>query len=258
MKKRLICIMLAVLLGVSCIPAAFADGTGYYPAAKMSLIHFGRYEQDNDPKNGPEAIDWIVLEETDSYYLVVSRLGLKCMAYYPTRVATAWKDSPINNWLNNNFLYSAFTEAERTRILEAAERRCTDPNCKCASQCPIFLLEVPDLNRYFPYGNNLQCQPSPQAIAEGSYVSEFGTCWWWTGTVGSGAESQVYVGNKGNIDMEGNPVNWAKGTVRPAMKIAKSPETDQSFVTTAIPQSNAPAVFIQSAMPDPVIPSFGK
>ena len=66
---RTILFAFALLFAVS---AATAEGV-----AAGDTILFGTYEQDNDPDNGPEPIEWIVLEvdEANHRLWVVSRYG---------------------------------------------------------------------------------------------------------------------------------------------------------------------------------------
>ena len=46
-----------------------------------TILAFGKYEQDNNPDNGPEEIEWIVLEEQDGNLLLLSRYGLDAVPY---------------------------------------------------------------------------------------------------------------------------------------------------------------------------------
>ena len=48
-----------------------------------NIVTFGHYEQDNDLSNGPEEIEWIVLDfdEKDHKALLISRYGLDAKPY---------------------------------------------------------------------------------------------------------------------------------------------------------------------------------
>ena len=50
------------------------DSTGTY-------VLFGHYEQDGDTSNGPEPIEWIVLDESDGKMLLLSRFILDHKRY---------------------------------------------------------------------------------------------------------------------------------------------------------------------------------
>ena len=87
-----------------------------------SIVTFGHWEQDNDPGNGAEEIEWIVL--TYSAYnqkaLLVSRYGLDMRAFdagealYGDRI---WKNCELRRWLNLDFVTAAFTHEEIGKIL---------------------------------------------------------------------------------------------------------------------------------------------
>ena len=44
-------------------------------------IFLGAYEQDNDPANGKEPIEWIVLAEKEGRLLLLSRYALDCVSF---------------------------------------------------------------------------------------------------------------------------------------------------------------------------------
>ena len=45
------------------------------------IVTFGRYEQDNNLDNGPEEIDWIVLDIQGDKALLLSKYGLDAKQY---------------------------------------------------------------------------------------------------------------------------------------------------------------------------------
>ena len=68
------------------------------------ILTFGRYEQDNDDKNGAEEIEWIVLEKRGESALVLSRYALDSMAFDPPGGGNDWEQSSVRRWLNRSFL----------------------------------------------------------------------------------------------------------------------------------------------------------
>ena len=46
-----------------------------------STVRFGTYEQDNDVSNGPEEIEWTVLDVDGNRALLISRFGLESREY---------------------------------------------------------------------------------------------------------------------------------------------------------------------------------
>ena len=95
-------------------------GTGTAPqlsgAAAGDVILFGHYEQDNDPENGPEPIEWLVLTADGSRIFVVSLYALDCQPFDEDGNASGWRDCSLRSWLNAEFLNTAFTQEERNAI----------------------------------------------------------------------------------------------------------------------------------------------
>lgn len=84
-------------------------------------VVFGSYEQDNDVNNGAEPIEWIVLEEMENEFLLMSRYGLDTKDYYPYEPEIAddehhitWEMSSVRSWLNNEFYNTAFSDDEKS------------------------------------------------------------------------------------------------------------------------------------------------
>ena len=79
-------------------------------------IVFGAYEQDGDESNGPEPIEWEVLEENGNDTFLVSRYVLDCRPYNTVQTDVTWESCTLRGWLNNEFLNKAFTEREQEQI----------------------------------------------------------------------------------------------------------------------------------------------
>ena len=80
------------------------------------VITFGKYEQDDDETNGPEDINWLVLEEKNGMYLVISEEILEFRTYDDGTHQT-WADSTLRKWLTEDFVAKAFSEEERAKIV---------------------------------------------------------------------------------------------------------------------------------------------
>ena len=141
------------------IPAAdTADTVGDLSSVKVGdLITFGRYEQDNDLNNGPEAIQWRVLDKKGSKLLLISDKALDyvnyCYAYHQSE-PQVWATSCVRGWLNNYFMQTTFTPAEQARISLSDIH--TDPSPGFDNdpgpdtQDYVFLLSAQEAEQYFP------------------------------------------------------------------------------------------------------------
>ena len=69
-------------------------------AEKGDTVTFGRYEQDNNPGNGPEPMDWIVLDKVDGKLLLLSSACLAGKAYNAESFASVtWETCSLRAWL---------------------------------------------------------------------------------------------------------------------------------------------------------------
>ncbi len=84
---------------------------------KLETLTLGSYEQDNDPENGPEPVEWIVLEREGDRCLVISSKILDCVPFNKGFAAADWEDSSIRKYLNGDFLKAVFSDSEQERIL---------------------------------------------------------------------------------------------------------------------------------------------
>jgi hypothetical protein len=84
------------------------------------IITFGRYEQDNDPENGTEDIEWVVIEKSDRHLFVISKYALDCVEFDTTFTSDAltWENSTIRRWLNRTFYTDALDPVEQMKIIE--------------------------------------------------------------------------------------------------------------------------------------------
>lgn len=77
---------------------------------------FGSYYQ--TPGTGAaEPIRWIVLRDDGDALLLISEHVLDCRRFHDSFTATCWANCDLRAWLNAGFYDTAFTDAEKERIL---------------------------------------------------------------------------------------------------------------------------------------------
>ena len=121
-------------------------------------VKFGRYEQDNDTRNGPEEIEWIVLDVNGGKSLLLSKYGLDVIPYNKEYRAVSWDDCTLRIWLNNTFINQAFTKEEKSAILQTSVENGKEQNYKgwertaktggSSTQDSIFLLSAAEAIEY--------------------------------------------------------------------------------------------------------------
>lgn len=196
---------------------------GKIKSAKVGdYVLFGAYEQDNNTSNGKEEIEWLVLEVTDGKMFVISKYALDCKPFN-TSVDATWENSTLRDWLNNDFMESAFSANEQTMIPMVAVSADKNPdysrNPGNATQDQVFLLSINEVNKYFSSRIDRQCEATEYAVANGVYIITGGSCWWNLRTPGAFNSFVAGVYFNGDIDTSGHYKNSDCAAVRPAMWI---------------------------------------
>lgn len=185
-------------------------------------IKFGAYEQDNNTANGKEDIEWLVLAKEDNKVLVISKYALDCKRYNNTYADIAWEKCSLRDWLNNDFINSAFSDGEKAIIPAVTVSADKNPeyntNPGNATNDKVFLLSVTEAGKYFSTNSARCCKPTQYASANGAYVSD-NNCGWWLRSPGYESPGAiVYIGGSNMIDYY--PVDSDIACVRPALWIS--------------------------------------
>lgn len=147
---------------------------------EAEYIVFGAYEQDNNPDNGKEKIEWLVLEKEYGEMLLISRYILD--ANHVEQYYDIWEKRPLRDWLNEEFYDEAFSEDEKAKIIKV---RLENPDndgyfvSGGATEDYVSLLSVNEARRYFGeddnvYGNSrLFARATEYAIAQGVTTNTF-------------------------------------------------------------------------------------
>lgn len=212
-----------------------AARTEAYSAGDSYTI--GTFEQGD----GPADIEWIVLDKTDDKLLLVSKYALDCRPYNDAEEEVTWETCDLRSWLNGEFLNTAFSPAEQSKISETSLENKGNSNpeyCRNGGSDTldkVFILSEEEFDKYFDAGDSgngisCRCKATPYAAENGARIDEDwtddGETLWWLRTPGydnTCAMSVIYTGKK----EDGGPVsNWFAGEeeggpagycVRPAM-----------------------------------------
>ena len=197
-------------------------------------ITFGSYEQDNNLENGAEPIEWQVLDIQNGKALVISKFALDCKPYNSEDKSVTWEHSSLREWLNNDFINSAFSLTEQTMIsvvkLSNSDNRIWTYDGS-DTEDKIFLLSINQAENYFSSDAQRQCIPSAYAKAEGVKISANGNCYWWLRSPGNKETYAAVVDCDGDTYIQGYVANFSIYAVRPAMWIDISAEEQAETVT---------------------------
>ncbi len=137
------------------------------PHEEGEYVVFGAYEQDNDLTNGPEPVEWIVVDKNENGTLLMSRYVLEAHAWQPKsnfdpandenwREKLTWEQSELRQWMNSEFKDALFTEKEQSYINLVTLENPDYPDGQYYIDVPptedyLFVLSVHDILKYFDY-----------------------------------------------------------------------------------------------------------
>ncbi len=189
-----------------------------------SSYTFGVYEQDNDPENGPEPIQWRVLAIEDGTLLLMSEYLLDCMAYEPGRQhAVTWEKSAARKWLNGDFIEAAFTEEERDMLVENLLENFSNRKSGTAggvnTRDRVYFLSEKELLNYLPTAKSRRAYNTAYSIAKGAYNSIAGYGWWWLRSPGRNSGYVMRVYYNGEYSMNGIFAGVEEESIRPVIRL---------------------------------------
>ena len=206
-----------------------------------TIMTFGKYEQDNNPDNGPEDIEWIVLKEQDGKLLLLSRYGLDAVPYNDRNTDVTWENRSLRSWMNNDFLAAAFSPEEQAAILVTNVENGPEQGRKSGipggadTQDRLFLLSYREAFALYLIGNGKRmCTPTDNAAAHGAYHWDDymaddrpgGT--WWLRSPGKVQAKALIVDYDGGL--MSSDIRLKNHAVRPALWLDPAPD-GQGFRT---------------------------
>lgn len=193
----------------------------------FEVVTFGEYEQDGNKNNGPEDIQWLVLEHKNGRALLLSLYALDSQPYHKEYASVTWEDCSLRKWLNNTFLDDAFTAKEQKAILLTNVDNGTtegnknwNPQTQDSTEDTVFLLSYKDAEKYFYSDLDRMCMPTRYAVKMGADTRKeagMDAGWWWLRSPGEKAHHAAFVNFNGKLFS--NAVGNGYLSVRPALWI---------------------------------------
>ena len=167
----------------------------------------------------------LVLQKENNKILVISDKALDYQRYNETYENITWEQCSLREWLNDSFLYTAFSKEERALIQSttvSADKNpqySTDPGN--ATTDKVFLLSINEAEKYFSGEQARKCTTTAYviAIAQSEYDNKY-VSWWWLRSPGDKQKNAACVDYAGSIDYSSLSVSGNVGCVRPALWIS--------------------------------------
>lgn len=196
---------------------------GRFPNISLGdTVQFGSYEQDNNTANGYEPIEWIVINELpeQNAAMLISKYALDIQPYHSSSEDITWEDCALREWLNGDFLYTAFSIYEQEDIFIAEISAPSNPDYIDIDPGPstydqIYLLSAEELLDYYPNFQDRVCTATKYAQAKG-----LAKCWWWLRTPGNTQIKAASVNSNGTWDEKGSDVAKSQGGIRPVLWVS--------------------------------------
>lgn len=220
--KKWVCAALCTLLCCVSVCAGATLGSRQI-FAPGNIVTFGVYEQDNNLRNGPEPIEWIVLGCDDDSALLLARYGLDAVPYDNEERNVTWETSSIRRWLNTEFISRAFSAKECGAIYmietSTPDNREHGTDGGRDTQDAVILLSIEELDWMIEKKADRTTKPTEYAYRQGVTKDKNGRCWWWLRSPGKNAQKAAHANFEGGIFADGTLVNNARGAVRPAIMV---------------------------------------
>lgn len=199
---------------------AFVSLDGYKDSAeKIEFAHFrnkmnviksaqvgdyvmlGSYEQDNNKENGEEDLEWLVLDIKDGKALVLSKYAIDLQPLNMESAEVTWETCTLRQWMNEDFMDKAFTDAEKAIIPTVTVPAHRHPDLPVIdtgnpTQDQIFALSFVEFLEYMPSDEILRCAATEYVKAKLPtirYYDEAVGCAWWLRTSGMASTHHAYV-----------------------------------------------------------------
>lgn len=180
------------------------------------ILTFGTYELNNDPRDGKEAIEWIVLAKNEGRFLLMSKLPLDVHPYNNTFFSlTSWEECSLRKWLNDTFIRIAFNDEQKALIHPVMNRNPSNPKYGTSggnyTMDSVFVLSINEIETYLPSKSARSAEYISKYAASQDHNSLY-----WLRSPGYFRNQAAHVRPDGEISYAGAEVQ-VNGLVRPCL-----------------------------------------
>ena len=198
--RVLLCVILSILLLYAMAEKGTENAASDDETSEDYYICFGHYEQDNDVFSGPEPIEWVILDSTDTNMMLMSLYPLEYLPYNDEKEDVTWQKSTIREWLNDTFYNTAFYPEEQavieTEIVDNDSNKQNNPQWKTSggkyTEDKVFLLSYAEYNELI--GDD-KIELSEYVKAKGADGLLKDNTTWWLRSPGKKQNCACFAGN---------------------------------------------------------------
>lgn len=220
--KRLVKSIMATAMALTTISTSTICALADCPELDIGDgVSFGSYETDGVYSNGQEALEWTVLDITgDGRVLLLCDNCIDALPYDSYGDDVTWADSEIREWLNDEFIDTAFDSDEEKLICSVTNntpdgRSNTDGGDDTEDR--VFLLSINEVEKYIPKESARKAAVTEYAKQQGAEYDTDGNGRWWLRSPGKTQDTAAGVHVGGGINYDGRSVDIKSSCIRPAM-----------------------------------------
>lgn len=196
-----------------------------------TCVSFGNYYHSNFNSN-KTPITWMVLDDSGDDMLLLSLYAIDVQPYHNSLDPVTWEECDLRQWLNGEFLNTAFSAKEQERInvthLFNGDNPYYDTPGGNDTDDKVFLLSVSEAEYYLNTEELRGTWPTLYAESRGAFTDGINGNWmhytqWWLRTPGGydGYTSVVPCGWEVNADGLPADNSFINVAVRPCIRIQK-------------------------------------
>ena len=93
----------------------------------FDTVIFGKYEQDNNLENGPEDLEWLIIEKENGKAHLMTKYIIDYQPYFDEKENNKkYENSNMRKWLNTTFYNKAFSNEEKNIIINSKYKENND------------------------------------------------------------------------------------------------------------------------------------
>ena len=228
-KRKIKRIKIAVAAGAAFAAGVFLAWKLLFPEPLSVKIGehvlFGRYEQDDNTSNGKEPLEWMVLNQSGEYALLMTVNTIDVQPFASDLSHTDWEKSYLREWLNGSFYQEAFTLGEQNGILLSNVSKDVSALYEARNESTItkdrvYVLGFNEISNYLETEQAMIAAATPYALSlvkNGGLVNDTtGGSVYWLRSPGNTKYNQSCINHDGAC---GSLLSIASGFVRPVIQV---------------------------------------
>lgn len=162
-----------------------------------------------------------MLEKTGNAALLLAENVIDCRRFKDGASGARWSECALREWLNGEFLITAFMEDERDSIVLKVHTDGGNEHCGINGgeevADSVFLLSIAEMEKYFGVPFTSRATATEYAAEQGVWRMDNGCVCWWLRSPGEEDGSVANVNENGLVNVSGDSSLNSIIGVRPAL-----------------------------------------